>query len=358
MPATAGRRAATSCASLIGFGRMAAIFSGAIGTLASSARSALLTTTLPRELLAEANGIFQSVREGLRLIAPLIGAAIYAAVGGGVVAVIDSATFVAVVAAIALMRTPEPRFERVEHRFLTEAVAGARHIVRTLPLRQVVVATGACLLFAGFSETIIFAVIGQGLHRAPSFLGILSSLQGAGAIAGGLTAPRILRRVGDVRIVGIGMTLFALGDLSFVSSKLLLVAVGIAVAGAGISWVIVGIGSALQLRTPLRLQGRVASAAELVISTPQTLSIALGAALVAIVDYRLLVVAEAAAVAASGVYLLTRPKESIPASLADSAPLPDPSPSPLPPSASRAPDPPAAATTSAQAPDPAVSGPT
>ena len=236
--------------------------------------------------------------------------------------------------------------------------AGARHIVRTLPLRQVVVATGACLLFAGFSETIIFAVIGQGLHRAPSFLGILSSLQGAGAIAGGLTAPRILRRVGDVRIVGIGMTLFALGDLSFVSSKLLLVAVGIAVAGAGISWVIVGIGSALQLRTPLRLQGRVASAAELVISTPQTLSIALGAALVAIVDYRLLVVAEAAAVAASGVYLLTRPKESIPASLADSAPLPDLSPSPLPPSASRAPDPPAAATTSAQAPDPAVSGPT
>jgi len=324
-----------------------AVFSGAIGTLASSARSALLTTTLPRELLAEANGIFQSVREGLRLIAPLIGAAIYAAVGGGVVAVIDSATFVAVVAAIALMRTPEPRFERVEHRFLTEAVAGARHIVRTLPLRQVVVATGACLLFAGFSETIIFAVIGQGLHRAPSFLGILSSLQGAGAIAGGLTAPRILRRVGDVRIVGIGMTLFALGDLSFVSSKLLLVAVGIAVAGAGISWVIVGIGSALQLRTPLRLQGRVASAAELVISTPQTLSIALGAALVAIVDYRLLVVAEAAAVAASGVYLLTRPKESIPASLADSAPLPDLSPSPLPPSA-----------TSAQAPDPAVSGPT
>ena len=278
-----------------------AVFSGAIGTLASSARSALLTTTLPRELLAEANGIFQSVREGLRLIAPLIGAAIYAAVGGGVVAVIDSATFVAVVAAIALMRTPEPRFERVEHRFLTEAVAGARHIVRTLPLRQVVVATGACLLFAGFSETIIFAVIGQGLHRAPSFLGVLSSLQGAGAIAGGLTAPRILRRVGDVRIVGIGMTLFALGDLSFVSSKLLLVAVGIAVAGAGISWVIVGIGSALQLRTPLRLQGRVASAAELVISTPQTLSIALGAALVAIVDYRLLVVAEAAAVAASGV---------------------------------------------------------
>ncbi len=328
-----------------------AAFSGALGTVASSARSALLTTTLPRELLAEANGIFQSVREGLRLIAPLVGAAIYAAAGGGVVAIIDSATFAAVVVAIALMRMPEPRFERVEHHFLTEAVAGARHIVRTLPLRQIVLATGACLLVAGFSETIIFAVIAQGLHRAPSFLGVLSSLQGAGAIAGGLTAPRVLRRIGDVRIVGIGMALFALGDLSFVSSSLLLVAFGITVAGAGISWVIVGIGSALQLRTPLRLQGRVASAAELVISTPQTVSIAVGAALIAIVDYRLLVVAEAAAVAASGAYLLTRRTESIPATPADSAPSPDSSPSLLPLSASPARTPPAAATTSVKARD-------
>jgi MFS family permease len=335
-----------------------AAFSGAMGTVAASARSALLTTTLPRDLLAEANGIFQSVREGLRLIAPLVGAGIYAAAGGGYVAVLDSASFVAVVIALASMRTPEPHFERVEHHFLAEAAAGARHIVRTLPLRQMVLATGACLLVAGFSETLIFAVIAQGLHRAPSFLGVLSSLQGAGAVAGGLTAPRLLRRIGDARLVGFGMALFAIGDLSFVTSSLALVSVGIGVAGAGISWVIVGLATALQLRTPLRLQGRVSSAADLLISTPQTLSIALGAALIAFVDYRLLVVAEAAAVAASGVYLLTRRRESFPASPTDSTPSADPSPSPPPPSASPAPGPPAAVTTSAPAPDPAGSGPT
>ncbi len=335
-----------------------AVFTGALGTIASSARSALLTTTLPRELLAEANGIFQSVREGLRLIAPLVGAGIYAAAGGGVVAIVDCASFAAVVVALASMRTPEPRFERVEHRFLTEAAAGARHIVQTLPLRQIVVATGACLLFAGFSETIIFAVLAQGLHHSPSFLGVLSSLQGTGAIAGGLTAPRVLRRIGDVRMVGIGMALFALGDLSFVSSSLLLVSFGIAIAGAGISWVIVGIGSALQLRTPLRLQGRVASAAELVINTPQTVSIAAGAALIAFVDYRLLVVVETVAVAASGAYLLSRRTASIPATRADSdsAPSAGQSPSPPPPSASPAPDRPAVATTSAPARGPAASG--
>ena len=283
-----------------------AVFIGTFGTLAASARSALMTVTIPRELLGEGNAIFQSVREGLRLIAPLAGAGIYAAAGGGVVAIVDSASFVFVVAALLLMRTPEPRFERVEHNFMTEALAGAKHIWQTLPLRQIVFSTGAALLVVGFSETIIFAVIDQGLHRPPAFLGVLSTLQGIGAIAGGLTAVRGLRVLGDVRVAGLGMAGFAVGELSFVSSSLPLVAVGVAIAGFGVSWFIVGLMTAIQVRTPLRLQGRVSSAADVIISTPQTASIAVGAALIAVVDYRLLVVVESVAVALCAAYLLSR----------------------------------------------------
>ena len=285
-----------------------AVFTGVAGTLAASARSALMTVTIPRELLGDGNAIFQSVREGLRLIAPLAGAGIYAAAGGGVVAIVDSVSFAGVVMALLLMRTPEPRFERVEHSFISEAMAGARHIVHTIPLRQIIFSTGAALFVVGFSETIIFAVIDQGLHRPPSFLGVLSSLQGVGAIAGGLTAVRGLRRLGDVRLAGIGMAGFAVGDLTFMSSSLPLIAVGIIVAGFGVSWLIVGLMTAVQVRTPLRLQGRVSSAADVLISTPQTISIAVGAALIAVVDYRVLVVVEAVAVALCGLYLLTRPR--------------------------------------------------
>jgi len=284
-----------------------AVFTGTAGTLAASARSALMTVTIPRELLGEGNAIFQSVREGLRLIAPLVGAGIYAAAGGGVVAIVDSVSFVFVVAALLLMRTPEPRFERVEHNFLSEALAGAKHIVHTIPLRQIIFTTGAALFVVGFSETIIFAVIDQGLHRPPSFLGVLSSIQGVGAIAGGLTAARGLRVLGDVRVGGLGMAGFGLGELSFVSSSLPVVAVGTMVAGFGVSWFIVGLMTAIQVRTPLRLQGRVSSAADVIISMPQTISIAVGAVLIAIVDYRLLVVVESVVVAVCAAYLLTRP---------------------------------------------------
>ena len=285
-----------------------AVFIGTFGTLAASARSALMTTTIPQELLGEGNAIFQSVREGLRLIAPLVGAGLYAAWGGGVVAIVDSVSFVFVVVALLMMKMPEPRFERVEHNFMAEALAGARHIVNTIPLRQIIFSTGAALFVVGFSETIIFAVIDQGLHRPPSFLGVLSTLQGVGAIAGGLTAARGLRAIGDVRIAGIGMAAFAVGDLTFITSNLPLIAVGIGVAGFGVSWLIVGLMTAVQVRTPLRLQGRVSSAADLFISTPQTISIAVGAVLIAVVDYRLLVVVEAVAVALCGFYLLTRPR--------------------------------------------------
>jgi MFS family permease len=287
------------------------VFYGAAGTFAASARSALLTVMVPQDLLVESNGVLQTLREGLRLVAPLVGAAIYAAVGGGAVAVLDSASFVAVVIALLLIRLEEPRFEREEHHFVTELLAGARHVFATLPLRQIVLATGTCLLVVGFAETLIFAVLDQGLHRPASFFGVLSSLQGVGAIVGGLTAARTMRRLGDVKLVGLGMGLFAVGEISFVSHSLPLVLAGIAVAGAGIAWLIVGYATAIQVRTPLRLQGRVLSASDTLVNTPQTISIALGAALIGVLDYRVLVVVMAVVVAACGSYLLTRGPEPI-----------------------------------------------
>jgi hypothetical protein len=102
------------------------------------------------------------------------------------------------------------------------------------------------------------------------------------------------------------MALFGLGDLTFVSSQVAVVALGFAVAGAGLGWLIVGFGTSIQLRTPARLQGRVASAADTMTSTPQTISIALGAVLVTVVDYRLLVVVMTVVVVACAMYLLTR----------------------------------------------------
>src|SRR5207248_4642977 len=127
-------------------------------------------------------------------------------------------------------------------------------------------------------------------HRPPSFFGVLASLQGAGAIAGGLTAPRLLRKLGDTKLVGLGLVGFAVGDSMFLVPSLAAVLVGFALAGVGIAWLIVAFATALQLRTPLAIQARVSAAADVSLSVPQTISIAAGAGLATVVDYRVLVV--------------------------------------------------------------------
>ena len=58
--------------------------------------------------------------------------------------------------------------------------------------------------------------------------------------------------------------------------------------------------------TPLHLQGRVTGTAGMAIGVPQTFSIALGAVLINVVDWRLLLAIMGAVTLACSVYLLTR----------------------------------------------------
>lgn len=285
---------------------------GALGTVFSPARSALLKIMLPEELLADANGALSTTREGLRIIAPLAGAGLYTLFGGGAVAVLDSASFAASVFFLSRMRVPEEKPAPPEHHFVREVTAGLRHIWETLPLRQVVLGVAIALLVIGFAETLIFSVI-HALGQKPSFFGVFATIQGVGSIAGGVTAAPLLRRIGDLRIVGFGLALFSIADLCLIVPSLGIVLVAGPLAGIGVAWAIVGFSTALQTRTPLRIQGRVSAAADWSLSIAQTTSIATGAALSTVVDYRILFAVMAAVVLASSGYLLTRREISVPA---------------------------------------------
>src|SRR5712692_5756481 len=209
---------------------LVAVVYGASASIFASAQSALLTVMLPADLLGEANAVFQTTREGLRLIAPLAGAGLYSAFGGSTVAAIDAATFCCSALALASMRTRELPAAPREHHWLRELAAGVVHVRRTPPLRQIILATAVAFLVIGFAETLIFAVLQQGIHRPPSFFGVLGAVQGAGAIVGGLTAGRMLRRLGDGRLVGLGIALFAVGDALFAVPALALVMAGMVLA--------------------------------------------------------------------------------------------------------------------------------
>jgi MFS family permease len=291
---------------------LVALLYGLVGTVFYPAQAALLRVMLPEELLGEANGALSSVRQGLRIIAPLAGAGLYAAFGGGVVAVLDSATFAGSAFLMSRMRVAEEKPEWGEHHFLEEVTKGVAHVWRTLPLRQLTIGTTIALLVVGFSETLIFTVI-QHLGKPASFFGVLGTLQGVGSIAGGVTAAVILRRLGEVRTVGVGLGLFGLCALLLTVPSLAVVTVGFIAAGVGLVWAIVAFNTALQTRTPLAIQGRVSAAVDVSLSIAQTTSIATGAALSTVVDYRILLVAMGVVVIASAGYLATRREPPIPA---------------------------------------------
>jgi MFS family permease len=279
---------------------------GLAGDIFAGARSALLRVMLPEELLVDANAVLQTAREGLRLFAPLAGAGLFAAFGGSAVAILDASTFAVSALTLVLLKVHEPKPEPQEHRFRTEVAAGIRHIWHTTALRQIVVGIAIAMLVVGFAETLIFVIIDDVLHRPPSFFGVLSSLQGAGAIVGGLTAPRLLRRLGDTKLAGLGLIGFAVGDGMFLVPNLAAILLGFALAGIGVAWLIVAFATSMQLRTPLAIQGRVSAAAGVSISVPQTLSIAVGAALSTVVDYRVLVATMFVVAAVCGVWLSSR----------------------------------------------------
>ena len=281
-------------------------------TLLGSGQSALLATMLPQDELADANAVLQTVREGLRLVAPLAGAALFTAFGGAVVALLDAATFLFAAAAIAMMRTPDPRPLGSAERVVAAVAAGARHVRDTVPLRQMTIACAVALLFIGFSETLTFEVVDVGLERDAAFVGVLLAVQGVGAIAGAAVAAGLVRRAGEGPAAGLGMIVFSLGTTLQTSGSLAVVLAGLILFGVGVPLVLVALFTLLQRSTPVALQGRVYSAVEVLVGVPQMVSIAAGALLVTVVDYRLLLLLEAAVVAAAGAWLLTR-GDSIPA---------------------------------------------
>ena len=281
---------------------------GASGTLISSGQSAFLTVLVPADLLADANGILQTGREALRLISPLVGAGVVAASGTAKpLAIFDAVTFVLAAISLLMLRVREPRPAARRFSWRTEALAGFRHVWRTTLLRQIVLATAGALLVLGFTETIIFSVVQHGLHRSPSFVGVLAATQGVGAVIGGLTSARAVGRFGEGRTLAAGLALFAVGGLLLIPAHLPVVVAGIIVAGFGVPWAVVAFTVAIQRHTPPELQGRAAAAAEPLVTGPQTLSLALGAALVVVVDYRILLAIMGGVMLMSASWLATRP---------------------------------------------------
>jgi predicted MFS family arabinose efflux permease len=258
------------------------------------AQTAFLVVLVPDDLLAEANTVLQTAEQGLRLITPLIGAGLLAWVGPDPIILVDVGTFLLAALALMALRVREQAPERTKESWNSEFVAGMRHIGRTPALRRLLIAGVVALVAFGFFQTIPFAVVAQGLHRSPPFLGVLETAAGIGAVIGGLLATSIIDRTSERALVLWGVASCVVAAILLLTTLLPLVLIGMALAGACDLWVNIGAYIIIQRNTPLNLLARVDAALSMAIVIPQAISLAIGASLIAVINYRVLLVAVAA----------------------------------------------------------------
>ena len=271
----------------------------------------LLKEMIPDDVLVEANSSLQTTREGFRLIGPLVGAALFSLFGGGAVAVVDSLSFLVAALIIASIPLREEVPERIEQHWWHEMTGGIKHLAHEPVLRHTLVAFALMLIVIGFTEASIYAVL-DFFGKPPTFAGVVVTVQGVGAIAGGLTTSRWVRRLGEAGGVTIGMALLAAGlAVVALSSTLWITLAAVVVLGYSLPLTFIAFNTMLQRRTPHALMGRASAAVETVLGTPQAISLAVGALLVTLLDYHVIFAIMAAFTGAAVVYLLITLRASL-----------------------------------------------
>ena len=248
----------------------------------------LLKEMVPDDTLVEANSSLQTVKEGYRLIGPLAGAALFGSLGGWVVALVDVASFAVAAGVIVTLTVADQRPERSTEKWWPQMSAGVRHVIGDHILRHVTIAFAMRLFVVGYLESSIYALL-DFYDKPATFAGVLVSVQGVGAIAGGLTSSRWISRMGEPGAAAIGLVILAASTAVIaLTSSLTVVLAATVLLGYPLPILFIAFTTLLQRRTPQRLMGRVSAAAETLMGTPQAISLATGAGLVVLLDFHLI----------------------------------------------------------------------
>ncbi|MFI6727702.1 MFS transporter [Streptomyces atratus] len=272
--------------------------------LMDAAESALVAGAVDARLLGDFNGLRTMAGEGMKLLAPLTGAGLYARYGGGAVALLDAVSFALAAGVYALLPVREPATAPPSGR-RGEFAAGMRQVWGSPVLRPLVLAGSVAMLCAGLNGAAIYAVVDDGLGHSPAYAGVLYAVQGAGSVTAGLLAGPLLRRLPERVFTAAGIALFAVavGVRALPYDAVALVAS--AAIGVGLPCVLIAAMTAVQRETPDAVLGRTAATANTLMMVPNAVALALGAGLVALVDIRVLLPVVAAAALLTAALLVT-----------------------------------------------------
>jgi MFS family permease len=238
-----------------------AAFGGTAVVFDSPNRQSLTFRLVGRAELPNAVALNSSIFNSGRVIGPALGGVVIAAAGVGFCFALNAVSFLAVLTALALMRSRElyPLDRSGAQLRGVAAIREGLGYVRANRSLRLIVSAAAVVGLVGFNVRVLIPVLtAKTLKAGPHTLGVLFACFGLGALTGALMTasadrPRWRRLLGGLG--GLGFALVALAFLKTVwAAGLLLTVVGFSFS----VWSATG-QTMLQLTAPDALRGRVVS---------------------------------------------------------------------------------------------------
>lgn len=211
-----------------------------------------------------------------RAVAPAIGGFVVAASGPGAAFLLNSASFVGVLAVLFRWKRPTVA-TRLPAEPLMEALGAGFRYVRYAPTVQaVLVRTGAFMVFGTSIWALLPLISRYGLGLGPKGYGMLMGCLGFGAVLGALLLARLRQAVSLNRLLSAATLLYALATLVpvFVHHVAVVCA---AMAAAGFAWLLLlsNVNATVQAAAPSWVRGRALAAYLLVAFGAQALGAAI-----------------------------------------------------------------------------------
>jgi MFS family permease len=240
---------------------MVYVIASALGTvlvLDAPARQSLTFQMVGRDELPNAVALNSSLFNLARITGPALAGVVIGAVGVSWCFAANTASFLAVLTSLALMRVSELyTFERPKRTSLLRGTREGFAYVRTARTVQVIL--GMMVVFASicFNFNIMLPVLAsETLHEGPGIFGLLFASFGAGALVGALASAAVARARWKTMLLG--ATGFALCELALAPVRSApLAAVILFACGAFFTSYTSNSNARIQLETPDHLRGRV-----------------------------------------------------------------------------------------------------
>ena len=233
-----------------------AFFSGCAAAFDAPARQTFVTQLVEPSLLANAVGLNSTSFNAARMIGPAVAGGVIAAVGSGYVFLINAASFVAVLAALAALRIEKP--EAGLHAAASRGgfADGFRYVLGRPDLKVIMTMLFLIGTF-GLNFTIFISTMSVSVfHVGAGQFGLLTSMMAAGSVTGALLAaarakPSISLLLGAAAMFGITCAAAALAPFYLVFGLILYL------VGLSVQTFTTSTNSLTQLSTEPRMRGRV-----------------------------------------------------------------------------------------------------